>query len=470
MAFYSQYAEILKIFLIIFKKGKINQSMGKRLKRPVALIATVILFIQLTAPIILNANREQNNSLIFHTKIDGSINPATSDFIHKCIRDAVSKNAECLVIELNTPGGLLKSTRYIVSDLLTSEIPVIVFVSPSGSQAASAGVFIALASNIVVMAPGTNIGASHPVGMSGQIDSVMNEKATNDAAAFIRSISEKRQRNVQWAEDAVRKSVSISENEALNLKVIDLIANDLNDLLQKVNGREVETSKGKHTLNTANPQIIELEMTWFQKLLAIISDPNVGYILMMLGIWGIILEFYNPGTILPGVVGAFCIILGLYGLHTLPINFAGLALILLAIILFIAEIKITSYGMLSVAAVISLLLGSFMLIDIDSPLEGVNISMSVIITTVLVVSLLFILLIYLAVKAQRRKVESGKEGMLGEIGVVYSEIASNGTGVVKVHGEMWDAMLAPGFADSLPAGTQVKVVAVNNLKVVVQRV
>lgn len=444
--------------------------MGKKQKHFVVLLIAVVLLTQLTVPIFLNANKYQNNSLVYLIKIDGSINPATSDFIHNSLKDAVSKNAECMVIELNTPGGLLKSTRYIVSDLLTSEIPVIVYVSPSGSQAASAGVFIALASNIVAMAPGTNIGASHPVGMSGQPDSVMNEKATNDAAAFIRSISEKRNRNVQWAEDAVRKSVSISENEALNNKVIDLIADNLNDLLQKVNGKQVETSKGKHVLNTANAKIVEAEMSWFMKLLAILSDPNVGYILMMLGIWGIILEFYHPGAILPGVVGAICIILGLYGLHTLPLNYAGFGLILLAIILFIAEIKITSYGMLSVAAVICLLLGSFMLIDPGSSLEGVKISMSVIITTVLIISALFILLIFLVVKAQRRKVETGKEGFIGEIGEVTEELKAGSVGVVKIHGELWNAVPAPGIEESLSPGTQVKVVAVKNLRITVQKV
>jgi len=444
--------------------------MGKIQKHLIVFFTAVILLTLFTVPIYLNANKYQNNSLIYLIKIDGSINPATSDFIHRSIKEAVSKNAECLVIELNTPGGLLKSTRYIVSDLLTSEIPVIVYVSPSGSQAASAGVFIALASNIVVMAPGTNIGASHPVGMGGQPDSVMNEKATNDAAAFIRSISEKRNRNVQWAEDAVRKSVSISENEALNLNVIDLVANNINDMLQKVNGREVETSKGKHILNTSNTQIVEVEMSWFLKFLFILSDPNVGYILMMLGIWGIILEFYHPGAILPGVVGAICIILGLYGLHTLPLNFAGFGLILLAIILFIAEIKIVSYGMLSVAAVICLLIGSFMLIDPDSSLEGVKISMGVILTTVLTVTALFLLLIFLVIKAHKRKVETGKEGLIGEVGEVYQELTSSGEGVVKVHGEMWNALLAPGLDSVLPPGTKVKVVSLNNLKITVQKV
>ncbi len=440
-------------------------------KRQFFILFAITAFLALiVTPNISNADYPQNNPLIYLIKIDGSINPAASDFIHKSLKEAVDKKAECLVIELNTPGGLLKSTRYIVSDLLTSEIPVIVYVSPSGSQAASAGVFIALAANIVAMAPGTNIGASHPVGMNSNMDSVMNEKATNDAAAFIRSISEKRNRNVEWAEDAVRKSVSISETEALDKKVIDMISPNLNDLLEKINGIEVETSKGKHILVTVNPQIIESEMSWFEKFLAIISDPNIGYILMMLGIWGIILEFYHPGAILPGVVGFICIVLGLYGLHTLPLNYAGLGLIILAIILFIAEIKIISHGMLTVGGIISLILGSFMLIDVSSPLEGARISTSVIITTVIVISALFILLIYLVVKAFKRKVETGVEGMVGETGEVVEDITADKEGAVKVHGERWYALLPVGSTEAIAKGNKVKVVGVHNLKLTVLKI
>lgn len=413
---------------------------------------------------------EQNRGEVYVIKIDGSINPSTSDFVNRSIKEATSRNANCLVIELNTPGGLLKSTRYIVSDLLTSEIPIVVFVSPSGSQAASAGVFITLAANIAAMAPGTNIGASHPVTMEGNKDSVMMDKATNDAAAFIRSISEKRNRNVEWAEDAVRKSVSITENEALELKVIDVVADNLSDLLQKIDGREVETSKGKIILNTRDARIVTLEDSWFKKFLGIISDPNVAYILMMLGIWGIILEFYHPGGILPGVVGVICIILGLYGLHTLPINYAGLGLIILAIILFIAEIKITSYGMLTVGGVISLFLGSFMLIDTDSPLEIVEISLSVIITTVLVVSGLFILLIWLVIRAHRRKVVTGEEGLIGEICEVIDKIEAGKTGAVKMRGEIWNAIVPEGSEEKISAKSKVKVVAVNNLTLTVQKI
>jgi membrane-bound serine protease (ClpP class) len=413
---------------------------------------------------------EEQSGVVYTIKIDGSINPSTSDFVRKSIKEASSKNARCLIIELNTPGGLLKSTRYIVSDLLTSDIPVVVFVSPSGSQAASAGVFITLAANIAAMAPGTNIGASHPVTMEGNQDTVMMEKATNDAAAFIRSISEKRKRNVEWAEDAVRKSVSITEKEALDLNVIDVIADNVSDLLQKIDGREVETTRGKIILDTKNVQIVNYENSWFQNFLAIVSDPNVAYILMMLGIWGIILEFYHPGGILPGVVGVICIILGLYGLHTLPINYAGLGLIILAIILFIAEIKITSYGMLTVGGVISLFLGSFMLIDTDSPLEIVEISLSVIITTVATVSGLFILLIWLVIRAHRRKVVTGEEGLIGEICEVMDKIEAGKTGAVKMRGEIWNAVLQSGADEKIPPKTKVKVIAVNNLTLTVQKI
>ncbi len=441
--------------------------MNTRIFLSLIVITTALLYGSLTP---FEGKTLQPAGEVYVIKIDGSINPSSSEFVHKSIKEASSRNARCLIIELNTPGGLLKSTRYIVSDLLTSDIPVVVYVSPGGSQAASAGVFITLAANIAAMAPGTNIGASHPVTMEGNQDSVMMEKATNDAAAFIRSISQKRNRNVEWAEDAVRKSVSITEKEALDLKVIDVIADNINDLLQKIDGKEVETSKGKVILDTKNVKIINYEISWFQKFLGIVSDPNVAYILMMLGIWGIILEFYHPGGILPGVVGVICIILGLYGLHTLPVNYAGLGLIILAIILFIAEIKITSYGMLTVGGVISLFLGSFMLIDTDSPLELAEISLSVIITTVAVVSGLFILLIWLVVKAHKRKVVTGEEGLIGEICEVIDKIEAGKTGAVKMRGEIWNAVLSSGNEEIIPKNSKVKVVEVNNLTLTVQKI
>ena len=261
-----------------------------------------------------------------------------------------------------------------------------------------------------------------------------------------------------------------TETEALNEKVIDVIANNVNDLLQKIDGREVETSKGKITLETKNLQIYEYKISWFQQFLGIVSDPNIAYILMMLGFWGIILEFYHPGGILPGVVGVICMILGLYGLHTLPINYAGLGLIILAIILFILEIKITSYGMLTVGGIISLFLGSFMLIEVESPLDFVGLSFGVIVTTVLVVSGLFIILIYLVVKAHKRKVVTGEQGLIGEICEVIEKIEAGKKGAVKLHGEIWNAILLQDNTEKIPAHSKVKVVAVNNLTLTVQKI
>ncbi|MCK5206366.1 MAG: nodulation protein NfeD, partial [Cyclobacteriaceae bacterium] len=279
---------------------------------------------------------------------DGAIHPACADYLHTGIETAVAEGAECVVIKLNTPGGLLKSTRVIVSEFLESKVPIVVYVSPSGSQAASAGVFITMAAHIAAMAPGTNIGAAHPVSLLGMQDSVMMEKTTNDAAAFIRTISEKRNRNVQWAEDAVRKSLSITENEALKENVIDTIANDVRELLELIDGMEIETVEGMKILNTRDAELVHIGMNTSQKLLSILSDPNLAYILLMFGIYGLFFELYNPGAIFPGVFGGICLILAFYSMHSLPVNYAGLALILFAVILFILEIKVVSHGILSI--------------------------------------------------------------------------------------------------------------------------
>ena len=292
-------------------------------------------------------------------KIDGTINPAAADYIHEGIQRANEENAECLIIQFNTPGGLLKTTRVIVSDLLASKVPIVVYVFPPGAQAASAGVFITLAANLAAMSPGTNIGAAHPVmmtegtqGLRKDSSDVMMEKATNDAAAFMRSIAEKRNRNVEWAENAVRRSLSLTETEALRGKVIDIVARDLDDLLIQIDKREIETVAGKRTLSTQGVKIHLTEMSNRQKILDIISDPNIAYILMMIGIYGLMFELYNPGSILPGIIGVISLIVAFYSLHTLPINYAGLALILFAIILFIAEIKVVSHGLLAAGGII----------------------------------------------------------------------------------------------------------------------
>ncbi len=397
-------------------------------------------------------------------KINGSINPATSDYIHEGIKRAEEKNSECVIVELNTPGGLLKSTRMIVTDFLTSGVPVIVYVSPAGSQSASAGVFITLAAHIAVMAPGTNIGAAHPVNMQGGMDSTMSEKVTNDAAAFIRTISEKRHRNIQWAEEAVRKSLSITETEALKKNVIDFIANSRRDLLDSLDGKKISVGERTITLATKGAVIDVHEMGWQYKILDILSDPNIAYLFMMIGIYGLLFELYNPGAVFPGVVGAISLLVALYAMHTLPINYSGIALILLGIILFLLEIKITSYGLLTVGGVISLFLGSIMLINTDAWFEFQEISLAVIIPTVLFTAAFFLFAIGAGLKAQRRQPTTGSEGIVGELGVAFTKL--NPRGQVRVHGEMWNAECIDG---TVPKDGSIVVVEVNGLMLKVKK-
>lgn len=396
--------------------------------------------------------------------VDGSINPSSAEYINSGIKRARDKNAECLIVKLNTPGGLLKSTRMIVTDILNSEIPVVVFVYPGGSQAASAGVFITLAGHIAAMAPGTNIGAAHPVSLQGKQDSIMNEKATNDAAAFIRTISEKRARNIQWAEDAVRKSLSITETEAMKERVIDIIAVSVEDLLEKIDGKEISLPAGIKVLDTQTAEVINIEMNFKQKILGLLSDPNIAYILLMIGIYGIMFELYNPGAIFPGVTGVMSLILAFYSLHTLPVNYAGLALIILAIILFIVEIKVVSYGLLSIGGVISLILGSIMLIDTESTLQVIKISWQVILVIVILTAAFFIFAISFGIKAQSRKPTTGIEGIIGEIGEAISNLEPEGQ--IRVHGELWNAESLEG---SVSKGEKVKVTRVSNLKLMVRK-
>lgn len=376
--------------------------------------------------------------LIYVIKVKAGIGPGTADFIRTSIEKSHKDKAQLLVIELNTPGGLLETTRDIVHDLLESPIPVAVYVYPSGSRAGSAGAFITLAANIAAMAPGTNIGAAHPVGIGGGSDtSVSADKAVNDAAAFIRSIAEKRQKNKDWAESAVRESASITEKEALDLNVIDFIAKSTEELIDSLDQLTVETSEGQKQIFTKGAKVIILEKDWKQSLLTFLSDPNIAYIFIMLAIYGIMFEFYNPGSVFPGVVGGISAIIAAYSLQLLPVNYAGLALIILAVILFIIEIKVVSYGLLTIGGIASLVLGSIMLID--SPLEFMNISWSVILTSVILTTLFFMLIVGLGIKAQSRKASGGKEGLIGADGIALTELIPGSIGKVKVMGEIWKA-------------------------------
>jgi membrane-bound serine protease (ClpP class) len=392
---------------------------------------------------------------------EGVVNPVMAEFIAKSIDSASGKNANALVIELDTPGGLDTSMRSIVKKIISSDVPVVVYVSPSGARAASAGVFITLAAHIAAMAPGTNIGAAHPVGMGGTMDKTMSEKAENDAAAYIRSIAEKRHRNVEWAEKAVRESVSVTDKEALKLNIIDIVAPNLKTLLDSIDGKEVEVPSGKLKLHTRDAKIIRKEPGMRDKILDLISDPNVAYLLMLLGFYGIFFELTNPGAIFPGVLGALSLILALYSFQTLPVNYAGVLLIVLAIVLFILEIKVTSYGMLTLGGLISMTIGSIMLFD--SPLPFFQLSLKVILPAVIITTLFFSLTVYLIIKAARRKPVTGTEGLVGLQGRAKTEIFKDGQ--VFVHGEIWRAW----SDEPIQAGETVTVEKVEDLKLKVRR-
>lgn len=394
--------------------------------------------------------------------IDGSINPASASFIERGLKKATKDSARGLLIQLNTPGGLLKSTRVIVGAILDAPVPVIVYVAPGGAHAGSAGVFITMAAHVAAMAPGTNIGAAHPVSQGG-MDTTMNEKATNDAAAFVRTIAEKRNRNGVWAEEAVRKSVSLTGSEAVQNNVVDLLATDTRQLLLDIDGKTIETSSGTVTLQTKNITIEPLEMTLAEKILNILSDPNLAYILLMLGFYGLLFELYNPGAMFPGIMGVLCLILGLYAMHALPINYAGLALIIFGIILFLLEIKITSYGLLTIGGLLSLLLGSLMLIREDPVFPLLKLSSAVIIATTGMTALFFLFIIGAGLKAQRAKPVTGLEGFLGETGIVLQALDPSGT--VHVHGEIWQAESLSG---KIEAGRKIRIISMKNFRLTVE--
>ncbi len=370
--------------------------------------------------------------------VDGIIHPPHAEYILKGIKKAHERKAEALIIQLDTPGGLDTSMRDIVKEILNSHIPIVVYVAPKGARAASAGAFITIAAHVAAMAPGTNIGAAHPVAMGGEkMDKTMAEKVTNDAVAYIKSIAQQRGRNVEWAEQAVRKSISSTETEALKKGVIDLIADDLNTLIKELHDKKVKTVSGEKILKTKDAKINELKMNFRERLLNFLSNPNIAYILLMIGIYGIIFELSNPGAIFPGVIGAISLILAFYSLQTLPINYAGAGLILLGIILLILELKFTSYGLLTLGGIACFVLGSIMLFDTANPVF--KLSISVIIPVTIITILFFVFLLRLAYKAHKRKPVTGVEELIGLMGIAKTDIDSR-TGMVMVHGELWQAI------------------------------
>jgi membrane-bound serine protease (ClpP class) len=382
---------------------------------------------------------ENESKIVTVIKIASAIGPVTTREINNAIKRSERMKAEALVIELNTPGGQMESTWDIIREILASNVPVIIYVYPPGSRAASAGVFITYAAHIAVMAPQTNIGSAHPVGMGGaNIDSTLSEKITNDAVAKIKTLAHKRGRNERWAEDAIRNSVNITEFEAVDSNVVNLVASDLEDLLTKVDGDTVDVVEGTRVLHTSGAKTEEIKIGFANGLLEVIADPNIAYILMAIGMLGLYFEFANPGAILPGVIGGISLILALFSFQALPIRLAGVLLIIMAMILFLLEVKVTSHGILGAGGVFSLFFGSLMLVnDTEFPYKGI--SLSVIIPTVLVFTGFFFLAAYMAVRTHKRKVATGEEGLINEIGITRTKVGPDG-GQVNIHGEIWNAI------------------------------
>lgn len=366
----------------------------------------------------------------------GVINPVASEYVDKGLEKARAMNAQALVLQLDTPGGLDKSMRLIVKSILASPIPVVVYVAPAGSRAASAGVFITMAAHVAAMAPGTNIGAAHPVALGGgKMDKTMIEKVENDAAAYIRSLAERWGRNADWAEEAVRKSVSIQASEAVEKGVVDLLAPSLEELLAKIDGRVLQAAGRTVTLATAGAPVETVSMTLKQRILSFLSHPNVAYLLMLLGLYGIFFELSSPGAVFPGIIGGIAIILAAYALQLLPVNWAGLALMALALVLFLLEIKVPSHGALTIGGVVALTLGSLMLFDSPDPL--LRVSLKVIIPAVVVTSGFFFFLVGKVAQAHRARVTTGREGLVGAEGIVRKW--ADGQGTILLRGELWKA-------------------------------
>ncbi len=400
--------------------------------------------------------------------VDGMVHPVTVDIVSHAIAKASEQHAALLIVRLNTPGGLMDAMRAVIEKLVASPVPVATYVTPSGGRAASAGFFLLEAGDIAAMAPGTNTGAAHPVAFGAQMDAVMKQKVENDAAASLRSLVGKRGRNSALAETAVRESKSFTEKEALDNHLIELIAANERDLMAQLDGREITRFDGSRTkLHVAGATMLTYERTLRQKILSAISDPNIALILLVLGALGIYAEFSAPGLIAPGVVGAILALLGLSAISVLPINGLGAALLILSIVLFILEAKFTSHGILGLGGAIAMVLGAVMLIDTPEP--ELRIRLSTALALAIPFSIITVLLVSLVVQARRNKVVTGAEAMVGEVGVVISEVAGDvrpATGKVLVRGEYWDAVALV----RVPAGSPVRVTAIDRLMLTVEPV
>lgn len=411
--------------------------------------AKIFVLLSLLGPVLASGS-------VLRIKVDAPIHPVTSEYVVEALEKADRDGASLVVLTLNTPGGLDTSMREIVEGILNARTPVAAFVGPGGSRAASAGFIIALACDVFAMAPGTSTGAAHPVGISltGQsMDKTMEEKVTNDASSYVRSIAAKRGRNVPMAEDAVRKSLSYTEKEALEGGLIDLVAGSEEELVALLDGRLVKRfDDSELILALAGEPVVDRPMTFRQKFLLTIANPNLAYILLMIGLLGLYFEFSHPGAILPGVLGGLSLLLAVFAFQILPINYVGLGLILLAVILFVLEIKVQSFGMLAVGGIVAMIIGSLMLIK--APIPELRPSLRFVLPVVLGVSLIVFFLMTLVLRAHARRSSTGREGMVGEVGTARTDLSP--AGKVFVHGELWEAE-AEGAVRS---GDKVKVLEV----------
>lgn len=415
----------------------------------------LLLVLLVTLPL---ASAAQDGAKAYILNIQGPIGPAVADYVHTGLAKAQTASAELAVLRVDTPGGLDSAMRDIIRDILSSTVPVVVYVAPGGARAASAGTYILYAAHVAAMAPATNLGAATPVQIGGlpmpspsgpespaagkekqkemeKPKSSMEKKVVNDAVAYIRSLAQMRGRNAEWAETAVRQAASLSSEDALKLGVIDLIAVNLPDLLKRLDGRIVAMDSQQRTLHTAKLALVEIEPDWRNRLLAVITNPNIAYILMLLGVWGLFFEFAHPGFIVPGVVGAICLLLALFAFQALPVNYAGLALIALGIAFMVAEAFAPSFGVLGIGGLIAFVIGSVMLLDTGIP--GYGIALPLIIAVALVSGAFFFAVVTLAAKAWRRPVVSGQEELVGATATVVHGFRRRGR--VHVHGENWQA-------------------------------